>query len=156
MAPKAEARYDTLMRVRQRQEEMKAAALAEILRAIQVTEQQRDEIARQQRQIIEQARQATQREFRAASVEDFYRYERHLARLAVEKDARIVELRAAELVRRKELETAYKSRRMVEKLNDREQAAYSAHVNKKEQAALDETATNHAAMANGRNGDGIC
>ena len=84
----------------------------------------------------------------------YYRYERHLARLAVEKDAHIAELKTAETKRRAELEDAFKSRRMVEKLSEKEIAAYRAVVGKNEQAVLDETATNHAAMS--RHGNGPC
>jgi flagellar FliJ protein len=150
-ARKHSLRYETLLRVRQRQEELKAMALGEVRREIQVTEKQREEILNQQRRMLEEAKERAQGDFRADDIRGYYQYERHLARLAVRKDARLVELRALEEERRRDLEEALKARRMVEKLSEREWAAFRAAVGKKEQAALDESATNHAAM--GRAGD---
>ena len=66
--------------------------------------------------------------FQAEEVGRYFQYERHLARLAVETDARLLELRALEEKRRAELEEALKSRRMVEKLQEREHAAHRAAV----------------------------
>jgi len=147
MAARHATRYDTLLRVRQRQEELKALALAEVRREIRSVEMQREEILRQQRQMLEEATGRARGEFRAEDVRGYYQYERHLARLAVEKDARLGELRALEEKRRQELEQALKERRMIEKLNEKELAVHRAAVSKKEQAALDESATNHAAMS---------
>lgn len=142
-----EGRYDTILRVRQRQEELRAAALAEVRREIRVLEEQRDEIVRQQRAMIEQAQAAMRQECRASDVQGYYGYERFLARLAVEKDARLAELRRIEAQRRDELEAAYKSRRIMEKLSEKERDAFLAAAGKKEQAVLDETAVNHAALS---------
>jgi flagellar export protein FliJ len=151
MAKKHKLRYETLLRVRQRQEELKAMAFAEVKREIQIAEMQREEILNQQRQMLEEAKSRVGGAFRVDDVRGYYQYERHLARLAVEKDARIVELKDVAEKRRQELEEALKARRMIEKISEREMTAFRTSVGKKEQAALDESASNQAAMS--RTGD---
>ncbi len=140
-------RYDTLLRVRQRQEEIKATSLGSTRRAIRTAEHQRVEIVREQMTMLEEAGKAAEREFDASDVRRYYQYERHLARLAVEKDADLAQLRKVEQDRRAELEEAMKQRRVVERLKERRQRAFLAELNKEEQAFNDEVATNQAAMA---------
>ncbi|MDX9974355.1 MAG: flagellar FliJ family protein [FCB group bacterium] len=147
MAKKHKFRYATLLRVRQRQEELKALALAEIRREIRITEMQREEILHQQRQMLEEAKTRAKGPFHVDDVRGYYQYERHLARLAVEKDARLIELNALAEKRRQELEEALRARRMIEKISEREVKAFQAAIGKKEQAALDESASNQAAMS---------
>lgn len=147
MAKQHKPRYETLLRVRQRQEELKAMAFAEVRREIQITEMQREEILNQQRQMLEEAKTRARGAFNVEDVRGYYQYERHLARLAVEKDARLMELRALAEKRRGELEEALKARRMIEKISEKELLAFRASVGKKEQAAMDESASNQAAMS---------
>ncbi|MGI6458608.1 MAG: flagellar export protein FliJ [Candidatus Hydrogenedentales bacterium] len=149
MAPGKPFRYDTLLRVRQRQEELKSMALAEMRRAVDFAEQQRAEILEQQFAALNAAGELTQREFNASEVRRYFSYERHLARLAVEKDAEIRHLRSQEHGRRKELETAMKRRKMLERLKERLDEAYDYVMNREERKRLDETAVNRAALADG-------
>lgn len=145
MARPPVSRYTTLLRVRQRQEELKSFALAEVRREIRNLEAQRNEIVAQQRETLAEAGRRMAAQLHADEIQTYYQYERHLARQAVELDARIVELRKLEDQRRFELEEALKSRKMVEKLSERELEAVRSAVQKNEQAVLDETATNQAA-----------
>lgn len=149
MAPGKPFRYDTLLRVRQRQEKLKSMALAEMRRAVDFAEQQRAEILEQQFAALNAAGELTQREFNASEVRRYFSYERHLARLAVEKDAEIRHLRSQEHGRRKELETAMKRRKMLERLKERLDEAYDYVMNREERKRLDETAVNRAALADG-------
>ncbi len=149
MARSYRPRYDTLLRVRRRQEELKAQALAEVRREIERVTLERDELARQQQLALEKAEVRDGSVFRADEVQAYYQYERHLARMAVEKDARIRELGDLAEQRRMELDEALKQRRMVEKLAEREAALRHAATQKKEQANLDEAATNQAALERG-------
>jgi flagellar export protein FliJ len=142
-----------LLRVRERREDLRAQALAETRREIHVNERQRDEIIDRQRRTLEEAGAAAQHEFDARDVRQYYVYERHLARLAVEKDANLAQLRSTEETRRIELEDAMKERRIVERLKERLNDAFTAEVVKEEQKTTDETATNHAAIARGRSRD---
>jgi len=93
---------------------------------------------------------ATRQEFDARDIRQYYVYERYLARLAVEKDANLAQLRSVEETRRNELEDAMKERRIVERLKERLTDAFLEEVTKEEQKTTDETATNHAALARAR------
>ncbi|HOH33080.1 MAG TPA: flagellar FliJ family protein [Candidatus Hydrogenedentes bacterium] len=142
-------RYDTLLRVRQRQEDIKSMALAEMRRAVHFAEQQRAELVEQQLAALTAAGELARRQFDAGEVRRYYAYERHLARLAVEKDAEIRHLRTQERGRRTELETAMKRRKMLERLKERLEQAYDYVMNREERKRLDETAVNRAALADG-------
>jgi flagellar FliJ protein len=139
-------RYDMLLRVRQRQEEVQAVLLASTRGEIRSAEHERADIVREQIAMLDEAGKAAEREFDASDVRRYYQYERHLARLAVEKDADLARLAAVEEDRRAELEEAMKRRRIVERLKERRQREFFAELNKEEQAASDEVATNQAAM----------
>ena len=143
-------RYDTVLRVRKRQEELKAAALGETCRAISAAEQAREEIIQQQIRTLHDAGKAASHRFAAADVHRYYLYERFLARRAVDKDATLAQLRDEEAQRRFELEEAMKRKRIIERLKERQHRALLAEVNKEEQAVTDEAATNHAAIARRR------
>jgi flagellar protein FliJ len=139
-------RYHTLLRVRERQEELRAMALAEVRREIHVNQVQQDEIIASQRRALSDAGRATREEFDAVDVRRYFLYERHLARLAVEKDANIKRLRRIEDERRDGLEDAMKQRRVVEKLKERQQRTFNLAVAKENQKAADEVATIRAAL----------
>lgn len=139
-------RFGTLLRVRRRQLDLRAADLAAVRRGIRQNQDQRDALQAEQRRILEQAGSETMRHFDAGDVRRYYQFERHLARLADEKDAAIAELRKQEEERRLELEEAHKRVRVVERLEERHEERLRAHVNKFEQHVSDEIAVNQAAM----------
>lgn len=143
-------KYEVLLRVRQRQERLKAQALAEVLRGIRSEEAQREAIAEQQKKVLMDAGATAREEFMAAQVHAFFQFERHLAGQAVEKDATIRRLRDVEEGRRAELELAMKRRRMIERLSDRARLAYVESMRKAEQKQSDENAGNYAARATDR------
>lgn len=143
MNPKA---YDTLLRVRQRQEDLRAQALAAARREILNAQAQRDELAREQARMLSEAGERLQQDFDAADVRRFYQHERHLAQLGVDKEVEIHALETAAEARRQELEAASKRRRMVERLHERKHAAYIKHLNKLDQQQTDETATAYASL----------
>ncbi|HIJ74522.1 MAG TPA: flagellar export protein FliJ [Candidatus Hydrogenedentes bacterium] len=140
-------RYGMLLRVRERQEERKAAELAGTRRTIRVAQHQKAEIVRQQRESLERAGRSAAKRFDASDVRRYYLYERHLARLADDKDAMIAHLQREAERQRVELEEAMKRKRVVERLKERQQRAFFAELNKEEQAFSDEMAVNHAAVA---------
>jgi flagellar export protein FliJ len=133
--------------VRQHEEDFKAQALGAVWRDIDTAKRQRTEIERQQRAMLEQAGRVAREEFAAAVVQGYYQYERHLARLAVEKDAELAELRELENTRRRELEDAMKRRRIVERLKERQNKAFREEVEREQRKFADEVATNQAAIA---------
>ncbi len=142
--PKA---YDTLLRVRQRQEDLRAQALAAARREVLNAQAQRDALAQEQLRMLIGAGERLRGEFDAADVRRFYQHERHLAQLGVEKEVEIHGLEEAAEERRQALEAASKRRRVVERLQERKRAAYIKHVNKLEQQQTDETATAYAARS---------
>ncbi|MBI5095109.1 MAG: flagellar FliJ family protein [Candidatus Hydrogenedentes bacterium] len=147
MLRSSKSRFDTLVRVRRLQENLRAQALASVRRDIRLATNERDELETQQRSMLEEAGRKSEHTFTAGEVRRFYQYERHLARLAVEKDAAIAQLRRNENVKLGELNEATIRKRTVERLSERAAEVYAAWVRKEAQAVTDETATNKAAVA---------
>ena len=138
--------YDTLLRVRRRQEDLRAQALAAVRRDLEAAESHRADIANERMCTLRRASETASRGFTASDVRRFFQYERHLALLGTEADARIRELREAVAGRREELEEAMKQRRIVEGLREQRQTAFLRELNKEEQAMADEVASNAAAL----------
>ena len=144
--PKRRAfRYSTLLRVRRLQEEEEAQRLAAIRRELRAALHEREFLAQEQVRMFREAASATKRLFAAANVHLFYIYERHLARRAVETDARIAALRTRESDRRRDLEEATRRKRMIERLEDHHVTALRAEINREDQGISDETAVSRAA-----------
>ncbi|MBM3288623.1 MAG: flagellar export protein FliJ [Candidatus Hydrogenedentes bacterium] len=144
--PRPWQKYAVLLRVRERQERLKAQALAAARRDVGRAQAQRDALAEEQQRVLGEAGEAARRQVDAAKVQAFIHYERHIARLAVDKDAEIHALRSAAEKRRAELEDAMKRRKVVERLTERERLAFRDRVLREEQKALDETASVQAAL----------
>ena len=142
--------YGTLLRVRKRQEDLCAETLAAKRREVAAAQAQRASIGREQERVLLEAGQRARRRFLADDVRRYYLYERHLAQQAVHTDARIVELGREAQARRAELEEAMKRRRILERLQERQDGACRAHLAKDERDREDETAANHEAAARAR------
>lgn len=139
-------KFDVLQRVRERQEKLKAQALAETRREIQRAEAQRNALSEEQRRVLEEAGAASKDNVDAAKTQAFIHYERHIARLAVEKDAEIHSLRGVEERRRRELEDAMKKRKVVERLSEKARLDYHTEQRRAEQKQNDETASVQSAL----------
>jgi flagellar FliJ protein len=146
MAEPRPFQYETLLRIRKRQEDLRAMALAVARRDLHAARQQRAEITQEQQWILDAAGAAARERFDPSEVRRYYQYERHLARLRDAKDAEIQELTSVVELKRSELEEATRQKRVVEKLKERRTAAYIKYLRKVEQRALDEAATNYAAL----------
>lgn len=144
--------YDTLLRIRKRQEDLRAQALAETNRQIAARRQQRTQLDAERRTWLFEAGARAQRVFRAPEVAPVYRYERHLAHCITSTDASLRQLEATAAERRGELENAMKQRRVIERLRERLLEARRAAVLKEVQKRTDEAATNRAAR--GQRGQG--
>ena len=140
------AQYDTLLRIRKTQEDLRAHALASARSEVYTAERQRAALAAERQGLLAETGQRARHGCDAAVLRAYYQYERHLARLIDGKDAELAQLRGVLERRSAELEIAMKSRRMVEKLRERGQRAFEAEVRKDEQKRLDEAATNAFAM----------
>lgn len=146
MPPRRPAQFDTLLRIRRRQEDLRAAALGAAHRDVRHAEGQRDAIADAQLHILHEAGERAHDVFDPREVRLYYQYERHLQTLSDNKDAEIVSLKKVAEERRVELEEAMKRRRMIEKLIERKMSAYEDEVRKEEQHLADETASNYASI----------
>ena len=147
MPKRPPVQFDMLLRVRERQEDIRAQALAVARRDVMTAERQREALVEQQRETFAEAGKRARAEFDAREVRMYYQYERFLARLVDEKDVAIGQFRRVAEERRVELEEAMKRRRIVEKLIERKRRAYAAELRKEEQTFADETAANYAAIA---------
>jgi flagellar export protein FliJ len=140
-------RLDTVLRVRRREEELRARELAEVQRALQAIQRRLDSLGEEQQRVMLTARDvARERAFLADDVQRYFQYERHLSRLATEADARLAELRAEAEKRRAALEEAMKRRRMLERLQERHGEQLEAWRNHELQKAADEAAGNQVAL----------
>ncbi|MDZ4860646.1 MAG: flagellar FliJ family protein [Candidatus Hydrogenedentes bacterium] len=144
--PRPWDKYATLLRVRERQERLKAQVLGEARREIRFAEAQREALAEEQRRVLEEAGVAAGHTVDARKAQALIHYERHIARRAVDKDAEIHGLRAVEERKRIDLEEAMKRRKIVERLTERVRLTYLEHVRKEEQKQFDETASVQAAL----------
>ena len=146
MPPQRQFRYNTLLRVRERQEELKAQVLAVARREVAVAQAQLAQLADAQHRTLERAGMLARDCFDASEVRTCYQYERHLAQLGDAKEAEIGELQAHAEERRCELLEATKRKRVIEKLKQRRWDTYQKHRRDIEQRAADESATNCAAI----------
>jgi flagellar export protein FliJ len=142
--PKRPRQFETLIRIRQRQEDLKAQALAATRRQIQLAQDAKSSIENQQKEALLRAAELAKASFDASQVRYYFQYERYLARRSDEKDAEIRDLQDQAEVRRLELEEAMKQRRMVEKLQEKKMDVYHHEVRRLEQKLSDEAAGNFA------------
>ena len=138
-------RYHTLLRIRRRQEDLHAYALAAARREVQLAQVERRRITEEQQRTLDRAAELGREHFDASDLRRYYQYERHLARLGDTKDALIRDLEQVADERRTELEEATKAKRVVEKLVEHRMAAYQDELRKLEQKTVDEVATSYAA-----------
>ncbi len=146
MALRKPFRYETLLRIRTRQEELQAQTLALVRRKLQQAKQERENIDAERLRRLQEVGTMTQHTFDAADVRRHYQYERHLAALIDEKDAEIQELVQEEERERRTLEEATKAKRMVEKLKERALLVQAKERRKMDERIIDEVATTYAAM----------
>ncbi len=156
MAARRPQHYATLLRIRKRQEDLKAQALAAARRGVGNAETQRAELEAQQRRALDDAASAASAAGAAGPVVDgprvvqFLHYERHLGRLAVAKDAEIIGLEKVAEERRTELEETMKQRRIAERLVEGAERAVLEKAQKAELVLNDESASVRAALSMGR------
>lgn len=137
--------YGTLLRIRRRQEDLRALAFAEAQRRVHLAETRLSSIEHEQVRILEDASNRASGPFHAGEVGAFYQYERHLASEADRTTEEITRLQTMAETRRMELEDAMKRRRMIERLEERQKKVFNQAVEKEAQQAADEVANNYSA-----------
>jgi flagellar export protein FliJ len=139
-------RYDDLLRLRKRQEDIKAQVYANAIRSIR--------LAKGEKNLMEERRIAlfTESEVAEGSVIDMemkrkvQQYERHLARAIVEQDALIHERTVDTNAKRDDMTESVKLRRMMETLLEHSRNEVSAEYAKQERLNIDEVASVRAAL----------
>jgi len=138
--PSRRERMETLLRIRQREEDIQSQKLAAVRRDIGAAEQQRDSIGEMQRAMFTEAGESKAGSIDAPRIDNFYAFEAYLSRLSVETDANIAELRGRERDRLVELERAAIKKRTAERLSERAEADWQDLVSTEEKRAADEAA----------------
>ncbi len=139
--------YHVLLRVRTRKEEMASQKLAQLQRRIQHTSDRAAQIRGIQENVLSQAAQQMRGQFTVRDIQQFYQYEQHMARQALEADADLRRLRQEESTQQLELQEAVKQRKVVEKLKERRNKQMRFFLAKTEQRIADETAVSRSAQA---------
>ncbi|GJM27139.1 MAG: hypothetical protein DHS20C16_35540 [Phycisphaerae bacterium] len=140
-------RLASVLRIRERQEELRAQALAETQTVIQKTEHRRTELVTLQRTMLSDADALMRAEFDAADVRRYFQYERHLSRCVVDTDAQLAQLTGVASDRRVELEAAILKKKVIERLQVRHRAAVADDDRYWEQRTNDEIASGRAYVA---------
>ncbi len=133
--------YSSLLRVRERQQDLEAQRLAVAQREVLRAETELADIERQQRMALEGASQASGRRPEPPKITGFLQYERHLSRTAVQKDAEIRTLQTKAEAQRSKLEDAMKRRKTMERLLEKTQESLDAEQRRREQRLSDEAAS---------------
>lgn len=140
-------RLATVLRVRKRQEEMRAQALAETQAVIRKTENRRTDLVDLQHTMLTDADALTRVNFDASDVRRYFQYERHLARCVVDADAELASLAGVAKDRRADLEEATQKKKAIEKLEERHRDTVEADDRYWEQRTNDEIAAGRAYLA---------
>ena len=140
-------RLASILRVRERQEDLRAQALAETQSGIRKAQHRRQELIDLQRRMLTSADELTRAAFDAADIRRYFQYERHLSRSVVDADARIAQLATVAQDRRAELEDATQKKKVIERLRERHRAAIAADDRYWEQRTNDEIAAGRAYLA---------
>ena len=144
-------KYETLLRVRKRQEDLRAQELAMAVMEQQRARRARADITAEHRRAIEHARRLLEdARINARDMRRYYQYERHLSRLGDAKDAEILALGDVVDERREILAEAMKKRKIFERLREKFILDQVHHQRKSDQTATDEAASIRAALREGR------
>ncbi len=145
MALRRPEQLATLLRIRQRQEDLRAQDLAATQRDLQAAARERAKLILARRQAMSARTRKRGEVLDASSLRRQQQYERYLARRADEKDAEMRELKTTAESKRVELEHALKQRRMVERLYEQRRDALRTEHAKAEQRLLDDVGQQRAA-----------
>lgn len=141
MALRHPENYAMLARVRKQQEDVRARDVARGDRNVRAAMAEGSQLAAMQKAIMIKADNLAETEVDTSKVDGYLQYERHLARLSVEQDAKIRTLRGVVNDLRAELTEAVKKRRIIDRLIERADEALLKRTLKSEQQIMDELAS---------------
>ncbi len=140
-------RLASVLRVRKRQEELRAQALAETQSTIRKTQNRRTELIELQHRMLTNADVLTRSEFDAADIRRYFQYEQHVSRSVVDTDAQLAQLAGVAEDRRAELEEATRKKKAIVRLEDRHRDDVASDDRYWEQRTNDEIASGRAYLA---------
>ncbi len=140
MAQDRIGRYEVLLRVRKRQEDIKAQVLAVKRNEHAALRRQRRELEERRRAMLKEADIPRGAQVDPVRQQAIYQYERHLSHRADAKDAEIAMHSVVVQTARAELESALAQKRIMEKLIERAEKAERAQAVRREQRWHDESA----------------
>ena len=140
----------TLLRVRQTVENQRARALASAEANVQRKQEDRRQIERYQRSMLDEAQAATTDAVDAPKADDVFQFERHLNARGIDTDATIRELQGAAEQSRTELRQAMQRRQVAESLVTRSRRRIQEHVDDETRRLQDEMNIVRAAAARQR------
>ncbi len=140
-------RLASVLRVRKRQEELRAQALAETQSVIRKAQHRREELTELQRTMLMNADALTRTNFDAADVRRYFQYEQHVSRSVVDTDAQLAQLATVAEDRRAELEEATQRKKAIDRLEERHREALASEDRYWEQRTNDEIASGRAHVA---------
>lgn len=138
MAGKSSRRYDTLLRVRKRQEDLKAQAAGEARRAHLALRREQRHLEERRRALLTMADTPPGAAINPVRLEGVYQYDRHMARVIDTKNTEILEHGRKVSEAEAELESAMGRRRIMEKLIERAERAERWRFVRREQQEHDE------------------
>ncbi len=133
-------RYEVLLRVRKRQEDLKAQALAVKRNEHAALRRQRRELDERRRAMLKEADIPRGARVDPVRLQAVFQYERHLSRRTDAKDVEIAMHAVVVKSARAELESALAQKRIMEKLIERAERAERAKALRREQRWHDESA----------------
>jgi len=151
MAQDRIARYEVLLRVRKRQEDLKAQALSVKRSEHAALRRQRRELDERRRAVLKEADIPRGARVDPVKLQTMYQFERHLGQRAAAKDAEIALHGVAVQAARAELDSALAQKRIMEKLIERAEKAERAEAVRREQRWHDESAVIRFAHLRKRN-----
>lgn len=131
-------RYEALLRLRQREEDARAAALAKAVGAIRNAESRRHSLVERHEDTLQRATEAA-KGTSAARMEQYAQYERHITQLIAHTDLDIEQLHGERQKRQKEFEASHRRRKMIDRLTERITNRWNTHVQREERKVLEES-----------------
>lgn len=137
-------RYESLTKLRQRQEDMKAQVYATAQREVQVAIQERDQLELAQQALLNKTVVSKGDSINKQRQLALHRFERYTAQRIVEKDAVIQERTAISKDKHAELKGAMVLRKMMETLSSHARETIEKDWQLQERYSIDEIATQRA------------
>lgn len=131
-------RYATILRVRKRDEDARAAALAKASAAVRTAQHRRVGLVERHEDVLQRAAEAAGGTD-VQAMERFAAYERHVTQLIAHMDRDIEQLEKERGTRQSDFEASHRRRKMIDRLMERVATRWEAHVQREERKVVEES-----------------